>query len=67
MLISKNRDMLTSAVSGDIDLRRADPRLWKKLHKLYKREGLILTGDTEVDYNLIMECLHGDLYYYHES
>ena len=66
MLITKNRELLATAASGEIDLRRTDPRLWKKLHKLYKREGLILTGDTEVDYNLIMECLHSDLYFYQE-
>ena len=52
---------LLAAVEGNADLR-ANRRLYKKLHKFYKSEGVIFTGDTEVDYNIVVNYLTDDLF-----
>lgn len=49
------------AIDGHIDLR-SDMKLYKKLHKYYKSEGVIFTGDTNHDYNLVLTYIQEDLY-----
>ena len=57
---SSNKSELLEAVWGDMDLR-SNRRLYKKLHKFYKSSGVIFTGDTHIDYNIIVNYLTDDL------
>ena len=49
------------AVEGDIDLRSANQKLYKKIYKYYKNCGVIFTGDSDVDYNVIINYLYEDI------
>ena len=57
---SSNRDELIDAVEGVSDLRN-NLRLYKKLYKFYKSAGVIFTGDTDLDYNILVNYLTDDL------
>ena len=50
------------AIDGDIDLRSANQKLYKKIYKYYKHTGAIFTGDSDSDYNLIIRYLGDELY-----
>ena len=56
----KDSEELLLAVEGQKDLR-SNYRLYKKLHKFYKAEGVIFTGDADVDYHILIGCLKDDL------
>jgi len=54
-------DTIKSAVSGEADLRD-NYKLYSKLYKFYTKEGVRFTGDTNIDYNMILNYLYEDLY-----
>lgn len=54
-------EVIYDAIEGVSDLRD-DRKLYKKLHKFYKSEGVIFTGDTNHDYNLVLTYIQEDLY-----
>jgi len=53
-------DVLFDAVEGGLDLR-SNHRLYRKVHQFYKKDGVIFTGDTDVDYHMIISYLSEDL------
>ena len=54
-------ETIYDAIDGHGDLRE-DRKLYKKLHKFYKSEGVIFTGDDQTDYNMVLSYLQEDLY-----
>jgi hypothetical protein len=48
------------AVNGETDLR-SNRKLYKKVYKYYKDLGVIFTGDANVDYDVLIECLYEEL------
>ena len=51
---------LLEAVDGTTDLR-SNRKLYKKVYKYYKEMGIIFTGDSNTDYNVLIECLYEEL------
>jgi hypothetical protein len=58
---STHLPVIREAVSGDSDLRD-NHKLYKKIYKYYKDLGVIFTGDSETDYDTVLECLYEDVY-----
>lgn len=56
-----HRDSLEGAVNGDLDLRD-NYKLYNKLYRFYTKEGVTFTGDTTVDYNMIINYLYEDIF-----
>ena len=54
-------DTLESAASGATDLRD-NYKLYKKVQRFYTKDGVTFTGDTEMDYNMIVSYLYEDLH-----
>jgi hypothetical protein len=52
--------VLLEAVDGTTDLR-TNRKLYKKVYKYYKDQGIIFTGDSNTDYNVVIECLYEEL------
>jgi hypothetical protein len=52
---------LRQAINGETDLR-TNQKLYKKVSKYYKDLGLKFTGDTQYDYETILDCLAEDIY-----
>ena len=48
-------------MNGTEDLRE-DQKTYKKICKYYKDLGVYFSGDTENDYNLVLDCLYEDVY-----
>ena len=48
------------AIDGDIDLRSSNQKLYRKICKYYKHAGVIFTGDSDIDYNVILNYLYED-------
>lgn len=42
------------------DLRK-DHKLYKKIYKYYKDVGVIFTGDSEIDYETILDCIYEEI------
>ena len=57
---SSHLDVLREAVDGESDLRR-NQKLYKKIYKYYKDLGVIFTGDSNIDYNTVLDCLYEDV------
>mgnify|MGYP003142264014 FL=1 len=53
-------DSLYAAVDGDIDLRD-NYKLYKKIQRFYTKDGVTFTGDTSMDYNMVINYLYEDL------
>ena len=53
-------DVLREAVNGDIDLRTKQ-KLYKKVYKYYKDQGIIFSGDARLDYDTVLDCLYEDV------
>ena len=53
-------DSLYEAVEGTMDLRD-NYKLYTKIHRFYAKEGVTFTGDTSLDYNMIISYLNEDL------
>lgn len=51
---------IREAIDGDTDLRR-NHKLYKKLYKYYKDLGVIFSGDSQVDYDTLLDCLYEDV------
>ena len=49
------------AIEGDIALRSANQKLYKKIYKYYKNLGVIFCGDSKLDYDTVLDCLYEDL------
>ena len=54
-------ETLYGAAEGSVDLR-TNQKLFKKIHKFYKSEGVVFTGDSSLDYNMIVSYLYEDLF-----
>ena len=59
--LSKYMDTIGPAMDGDLDLRK-EQKVYKKICKYYKDLGANFSGDSEEDYNLVLDCLYEDLY-----
>ena len=51
---------IREAINGDGDLRH-NHKLYKKLYKYYKDLGVIFSGDSQVDYDTLLDCLYEDV------
>lgn len=51
---------LGDAVTGDFDLRD-NYKLYQKVHRFYTQEGVSFTGDSNIDYSLVIDYLSEDL------
>lgn len=55
----KELPTIKDAVEGKRDLR-SNQSLYKKICKFYKTQGYIMTGDTNLDYDTILNLLYDD-------
>jgi len=53
-------DTLSAAAAGETDLRD-NFKLYKKVQRFYTKEGVTFTGDTAMDYNMVVGYLYEDL------
>ena len=53
--------VLREAIEGDSDLR-TNHKLYKKVYKYYKDLGVIFSGDSNSDYDTVLDCLYEDVY-----
>ena len=53
-------DTLIAAANGETDLRN-DYKLYKKIQRFYTKDGVTFTGDTHMDYNMVVNYLYEDL------
>jgi len=51
---------LYATVDGEMDLRD-NYKLYQKVYRFYKKEGITFTGDAAIDYNIIINYLTEDL------
>lgn len=58
---SDHLEELESAAAEMMDLRN-NYKLYNKLYRFYTKEGVTFTGDSGVDYNIIMNYINEDLY-----
>lgn len=49
------------AIEGQTDLRSSNQKLYRKIYKYYKNLGVSFTGDSEMDYNLVVNYLYEDV------
>ena len=61
-LIQSNAPEIWEAVDGNIDLRHTNQKLYKKIHNSYKNSGVVFTGDSDLDYNLVIRYLGDESY-----
>lgn len=52
---------LTRAANREIDLEYDQPKLFKKVKKFYKEQGVQFYQESEADYELILSLLSEDL------
>jgi hypothetical protein len=57
----KDVSTLRSAANGEIYLDVKNPKLYKKVRRYYENVGVIFSGDPLDDYEILMECVAGDL------
>ena len=57
---SSHLSFICEAVDGSQDLR-SNQKLYKKIYKFYKDQGVIFTGDAKVDYDTVLDCLYEDI------
>ena len=57
----KDIQTLREAANGDFFLDVKNPKLYKKVLRYYKNEGVVLSGDPIDDYEILMEYLYNDL------
>ena len=57
----KHLPLIKDAVNGNEDLR-CHQKVYKKIYKYYKEMGITFTGDSLMDYNVILDYLYEDLY-----
>jgi len=59
--LEKYLDDIRPAVNGSTDLRE-NQKVYKKVYKYYKDLGVTFSGDTQADYDLLLDCLYEDIY-----
>jgi len=57
----KDISTLRAASAGDFLLDVKNPKLYKKVLRYYKNEGVIFSGDPLDDYEIMMEYIAQDL------
>ena len=57
----KDVSTLRAAVNGDLLLDIKNPKLYKKLYRYYKNEGVDFSGEPLDDYEILMEWVASDL------
>ena len=57
----KDISALRAASAGDFLLDVKNPKLYKKVLRYYKNEGVIFSGDPLDDYEIMMEYIAQDL------
>ena len=58
---SKDIATLRSAADGDIYLDVKNPKLYKKVRRYYENSGVVFSGESLDDYEMLMENLFQDL------
>ena len=58
---SDHKDSIRAAVEGEMDLRD-NYKLYNKIYRFYTKEGVTFTGDSEMDYNMIVNYLNEDFF-----
>ena len=56
-----HKDSIRAAVEGQTDLRE-NYKLYNKIYRFYTKEGVTFTGDSEMDYNMIVNYLNEDFF-----
>ena len=56
-----HKDSIRAAVEGQMDLRE-NYKLYNKIYRFYTKEGVTFTGDSEMDYNMIVNYLNEDFF-----
>ena len=54
-------ESLYAAVDGEMDLRD-NYKLYQKVQRFYTKDGVTWTGDSAMDYNMVVNYLNEDLY-----
>ena len=57
----KDIQILREAANGDFFLDVKNPKLYKKVLRYYKNEGVVFSGDPIDDYEILMEYIYNDL------
>jgi hypothetical protein len=57
----KDVQTLRGAANGDFYLDVKNPKLYKKVRRYYENEGVVFSGDTLDDYEMLMEYVLADL------
>ena len=57
----KDIQTLREAANGDFFLDVKNPKLYKKVLRYYKNEGVVFSGDPIDDYEILMEYVYNDL------
>ena len=68
-LVRKFEDHLESiqgAIDGSVDLRD-NYKLYNKIYRFYTKAGVTFTGDTTIDYNMVITYLSEDVSSYELS
>ena len=54
-------ESLVAAANHELDLRN-NYKLYNKLQRFYAKQGVTFTGDTSIDYNMVVNYLYEDLF-----
>jgi hypothetical protein len=57
----KDVQTLRGAANGEFYLDVKNPKLYKKVRRYYKNEGVVFSGDPLDDYEILMETIAADL------
>lgn len=57
---SNQLPLIREAINGQTDLR-SNQKLYKKIYRYYKDLGLTMSGDSNIDYQVILDCLYEDI------
>ena len=57
----KDLQTLKGAANRETYLDVKNPKLFKKVRRFYEKEGVEFTGDGLEDYEILIDCIAGDL------
>lgn len=57
----KDISILRAASDGELFLDVKNPKLYKKVLRFYKNQGLVFSGDPLDDYEMLMDAIAQDL------
>ena len=57
----KDVQTLRGAANGEFFLDVKNPKLFKKVRRFYENSGVVFSGDTMDDYDILMEYVYNDL------